>query len=156
MTDFLQLQGKHVLITAGTKGAGAATVRLFRDLRAKVLTTARTRPAELPQDLFIEADLTTEAGCALVADAARRRLGEVDIIVHMLGGSSAPAGGFAALSEEDWQREMSLNFLPAVRLDRHLVPGMIAAGKGVVIHVTSIQRVMPLPRHRLWWIAAVA
>ena len=38
-----------------------------------------------------------------------------------------------------------MNLLPAVRLDRELVPSMLAQGSGVVIHVSSIQRVLPLP-----------
>ena len=46
MIDFLNLKGKRALITAGTKGAGAATVSLFRELGAKVLTTARARPGK--------------------------------------------------------------------------------------------------------------
>ncbi len=139
MIDFLNLRDKRALITAGTKGAGAATVSLFRELGAQVLTTARARPESLPEELFVEADLTTEEGCAIVADAARQRLGDVDIIVHMLGGSSAAGGGFAALSEDEWDKELSLNLFPAVRLDRLLVPDMVARGCGVVVHVTSIQ-----------------
>jgi NAD(P)-dependent dehydrogenase (short-subunit alcohol dehydrogenase family) len=156
MTDFLNLQGKRALITAGTKGAGAATVRLFRDLGAQVLTTARARPDSLPEALFIEADLTTEEGCARVVDAARHRLGGVDVIVHMLGGSSAPGGGFTALSDTDWQQELSLNLFPAVRLDRQLVPDMVARESGVVVHVTSIQNVLPLPESTTAYAAAKA
>lgn len=156
MTDFLDLRGRRALITGGTKGAGAATVSLFRELGAQVLTTARMRPENLPEELFVEADLTTEEGCAIVADATRRRLGGIDIVVHMLGGSSAPGGGFAALSDDDWQMEMSLNLYPAVRLDRQLVPDMVARGSGVIVHVTSIQRVLPLPESTTAYAAAKA
>lgn len=156
MTDFLNLDGKRALITAGTKGAGAATVELFRALGARVLTTARSRPEELPEELFIAADLTTGEGCARVAEATRRRLGGVDIIVHMLGGSSAPGGGFAALTDAVWQQELDLNLLPAVRLDRQLIPGMVERGSGVVIHVSSIQRVLPLPESTTAYAAAKA
>lgn len=144
MTRFLTLQGKRALITGGTQGAGAATVALFRDLGARVLTTAR-KAADLPDDLFVAADLTTLAGCDSVAAAVRDRMGGVDIIVHMLGGSSAPGGGFAALGEAEWEAELDLNLRPALRLDRALVPGMVAQGSGVVIHVTSIQALLPLP-----------
>ena len=144
MTRFLTLQGKRALITGGTQGAGAATVALFRDLGAQVLTTAR-KAADLPDDLFVAADLTTLAGCDGVAAAVRDRMGGVDIIVHMLGGSSAPGGGFAALGEAEWEAELDLNLRPALRLDRALVPGMVAQGSGVVIHVTSIQALLPLP-----------
>lgn len=156
MADFLNLQGKRALITAGTKGAGAATVSLFRQLGAQVLTTARARPDGLAEDMFVEADLTTEEGSVIVANAVRQRLGGVDIIVHMLGGSSAPAGGFSALTEAEWQRELSLNLFPAVRLDRLLVPDMVARGNGVVVHVTSIQSVLPLPDSTTAYAAAKA
>ena len=144
MTRFLTLQGKRALITGGTQGAGAATVSLFRDLGARVLTTAR-KAADLPDDLFVAADLTTLAGCDSVAAAVRDRMGGVDIIVHMLGGSSAPGGGFATLGEAEWEAELHLNLRPALRLDRALVPGMVAQGSGVVVHVTSIQALLPLP-----------
>ncbi|MBM6593582.1 SDR family oxidoreductase [Microvirga pudoricolor] len=156
MTDFLNLVGKRALITAGTKGAGAATVSLFRELGARVLTTARARPDSLPETMFVEADLTTEEGCATVADAARQRLGGVDVIVHMLGGSSAPGGGFSALTDAEWQRELSLNLFPALRMDRHLVPDMVSRGSGVLIHVTSIQNVLPLPESTTAYAAAKA
>ena len=49
-----------------------------------------------------------------------------------------------------------LNLLPAVRLDRALVPGMVAQGSGVVIHVTSIQHHLPLPEATTGYAAAKA
>jgi len=156
MPRFISFEGKRTLITGGTKGAGAATVALFRELGAQVLTTARSRPGTLPENLFVPADLTTEDGARVVAEAVAERLGGVDILVHMLGGSSAPGGGFAALTEEEWQKELAHNLLPAVRLDRQLVPKMVTGGGGVVIHVTSIQRVLPLPESTTAYAAAKA
>ena len=153
---FVTLADKRALITSGTRGAGAATVALFRELGAKVLTTARTKPDDVADALFVAADLATARGCRTLADAVRERLGGVDIIVHMLGGSSAPAGGFAAISEEAWANELDLNLMPAVRLDRELVPDMITRGSGVVIHVTSIQRQLPLPESTTAYAAAKA
>ena len=156
MIPFLTLEGKRALITSGTRGAGAATVSLFRELGAQVLTTARARPDDLPEALFVAADLTTARGCAELVEAVQERLGGVDIIVHMLGGSSAPAGGFSALSDAQWSKELDLNLMPAVRLDRALVPGMVGQGRGVVIHVTSIQRTLPLPDATTAYAAAKA
>ncbi len=141
---FLSLQGRRALITGGTSGAGAATVALFQQLGARVLTTARSKPADFSGGAFVEADLTTEAGARAVVDAVHRELGGLDVLVNMLGGSSAPSGGFAALTDAEWSKEFDLNFFPAVRLDRALLPGMIAQGSGVVVHVTSIQNRLPL------------
>lgn len=156
MTPFLTLEGKRALITSGTRGAGAATVTLFEALGAQVLTTARSKPDAMPDAQFVAADLTRAEGCANVVDAVRARLGGVDIVVHMLGGSSAPAGGYRALDDRQWQAEIDLNLMPAVRLDRDLLPDMAARGSGVVIHVTSIQRTLPLPEATTAYAAAKA
>lgn len=156
MTAFVNLAGKGVLITSGTRGAGAATVALFRELGARVFTTARSRPDTMAEADFFAADLTIAAGAEELAAQARQRLGDVDIIVHMLGGSSAPAGGFAALGDEQWASELDLNLMPAVRLDRALVPHMVKRGGGVVVHVTSIQRQLPLPEATTAYAAAKA
>lgn len=145
MTPFLTLQGWRALITGGTSGAGAATVAVFQELGAKVLTTARKKPADFTGAAFVEADLTTREGVETVVDAVHQELGGLDILVNVLGGSSAPSGGFAALNDAEWDKEFDLNFYPAARLDRALIPGMIAQGNGVVIHVTSIQHRLPLP-----------
>jgi len=153
---FLDLGGKRALITSGTRGAGAATVNLFRELGAQVLTTARTLPDDFPESLFVAADLTSADGCLALAAAVKERMGGVDIIVHMLGGSSAPAGGYEALSDAIWASELDLNLMPAVRLDRELVPAMVTRRSGVVIHVTSIQRELPLPEATSAYAAAKA
>jgi NAD(P)-dependent dehydrogenase (short-subunit alcohol dehydrogenase family) len=156
MTAFLSLAGKRALVTSGTKGAGKATATLLRELGATVVTVARSRPEHTPDDLFIAADLTTADGCQAVAEEARARLGGIDIVVHMLGGSSSPGGGFAALTDDHWQQELALNLFPAVRLDRALVPTMVAQGSGVVVHVSSIQRLLPLPEATTAYAAAKA
>lgn len=152
----LQLSDKRVLVTGGTKGAGQAVVELLIAEGAKVLTCARQAP-DAPQDChFFAADLTTQAGCESLAAATDRLLGGVDIIIHMLGGSSAPGGGFAALDDEHWEREINLNLMPAVRVDRALLPQMLERKHGVVIHVTSIQNRLPLPESTTAYAAAKA
>ncbi|MFE4994781.1 SDR family oxidoreductase [Streptomyces mirabilis] len=150
------LEGRRALVTGGTKGSGAAIARRLVQAGATVLVTARSRPDEVEEKTFIAADLSTADGAALVVGEVEARLGGVDILVHTLGGSEAPAGGFAALGEDDWARELNVNLLAAVRLDRGLLPGMIAVGKGAIVHVTSIQRRMPLWNGTLAYAAAKA
>src|SRR5207244_12875101 len=134
----------------------AVAVRL-RERGARALTTARATPANLADaNLFAAADIATAEGCAAVAGAVRDRLDGVDIIVHVVGGSSAPAGGFAALDDKQWQRALDQNLYPAVRLDRALLPAMLEQGAGVIIHITSIQRQLPLPDATIAYAAAKA
>ncbi len=95
-------------------------------------------------------------GCDTAAASILAQLGGVDLLVHVAGGSDAPAGGFRALQERHWQSALNLNLLAAVRLDSRLVPGMLAQGYGVVVHVTSIQRQLPLPESTMAYAAAKA
>ncbi len=146
LADPVEFAGKTVVLTAGTKGAGAAAFRRFVAAGARVVTAARSeRPDDMPDHAFVRADLTSAEGVETFAQAALERLGHVDILIHVLGGSSAPGGGFAALTNEIWANELNLNLLSAVRLDRALLPSMIARGKGAVVHTASIQHRLPLP-----------
>jgi NAD(P)-dependent dehydrogenase (short-subunit alcohol dehydrogenase family) len=157
MSGDRELNGYRALVTGGTRGIGEAVVARLREAGATVLTSARSEPARLAYpDLFVAADLTTAEGCQIVADAVRERLVGVDIMVHVVGGSSAPGGGFAVLDDGEWQRALNQNLLPAVRLDRALVPTMLEQASGVIIHVTSIQRQLPLPESTIAYAAAKA
>lgn len=151
------LGGKRVLVTGASRGIGRAVAERLCEEGAAVLAAARS--LAVPTDgslLTVSADLTTIEGCATVAESVRSRLGGIDIIVHALGGSSAPAGGFAALDESEWKREFDLNLFPAIRLDRALLPLMLAQGSGAIVHVTSIQAQSPVCEATLGYAAAKA
>ncbi|WP_405854272.1 SDR family oxidoreductase [Streptomyces sp. NBC_01515] len=150
------LEGRRALVTGGTKGTGAAIARRLSEAGATVLVTARSRPDDIESKTFIAADLSTAQGATDVASEVDARAGGVDILVHTLGGSKAPAGGFASLGEDEWATELNTNLLAAVRLDRALVPHMIATGRGAIVHVTSIQRRLPLWNGTLAYAAAKA
>ena len=153
----LELDGKTALVTGASRGTGAAVATFLAEQGAQVIATAR-HPGEkpLPGIAFVAADITTAEGCDALFEDVQDRFGSVDILVNVLGGSKAPAGGFAALTDTDWDREIALNLMPAVRLDRLFLPGMIAHGSGVIVHVTSIQRQMPLPQSTTAYAAAKA
>ncbi len=143
--DASEFAGKRVLVSGGTKGLGRATVTRFLQGGAQVITAARGDAEPIADAVFVQADLTTVDGSVALANAALDRMGGVDIIAHVVGGSTSPGGGFVALTDEHWLAELNLNLLATVRLDRLLVPQMIDRGAGTVVHVTSIQAILPLP-----------
>jgi NAD(P)-dependent dehydrogenase (short-subunit alcohol dehydrogenase family) len=143
--DPAEFAAKRVLVSGGTKGLGRATVERFVAGGARVITSARGHLDGFDGVEFVQADLTTAEGGQALATAALDRLGGIDILVHVLGGSTAPGGGFVALTDDLWLSELNLNLLAAVRLDRLLIPQMVERGSGAVVHVTSIQSVLPLP-----------
>ena len=154
--DPTEFAGKRVLISGGTKGLGRATVDRFLAGGARVITSARGALDPIDGVEFVQADLTTAEGGEALAKAALDRLGGVDILAHVLGGSTTPGGGFVALTDDYWLSELNLNLLATVRLDRLLIPQMIARGAGAVVHVTSIQSVLPLPEATTAYAAAKA
>ncbi|MDO9433620.1 MAG: SDR family oxidoreductase [Phenylobacterium sp.] len=154
--DPTEFAGKRVLISGGTKGLGRATVDRFLAGGARVITSARGALEPIGGVEFVQADLTTAEGGEALAKAAIDRLGGVDILAHVLGGSTTPGGGFAMLTDDYWLSELNLNLLATVRLDRLLIPQMIERGAGAVVHVTSIQSVLPLPDATTAYAAAKA
>jgi NAD(P)-dependent dehydrogenase (short-subunit alcohol dehydrogenase family) len=144
-------------VTAGTKGVGAAVIEVLSENGAKLVTTARSMPRDSPASVhYIAADITTPEGCARVAEGALDHLGGIDIIVNVLGGSQAPGRRFAVLDDHAWRKEIDLNLMPAVRLDRALLPSMLARRAGVIVHVTSIQHMLLLPESTIAYAAAKA
>src|SRR5205823_6515784 len=136
--------GRRILVTGGTRGIGEAIVaRLMRGGR-NVIATARSLPPGGAPDRFVQADLSTREGIDRVVKAIIDRLGGLDILIHNVGGSAAQGGGALALSDEDWQHAFDTNLFAAVRLDRAFLPAMLKQGSGVIIHISSIQRTLPL------------
>lgn len=152
-----ELSGKIALVTGGTKGAGRAIAERLLEAGATVIITARNAPENENSHLsFIAADLSTAEGTNKVISEVLSMYGKLDILVNNLGGSSTPAGGFAALSDEDWESTIQANLLAPVRLDRGFLPQMIDRKAGVIIHIASIQGKLPLYDSTLPYAAAKA
>ena len=152
----MEFEGKRILVTGGTRGIGQAIVnRLIRG-GGKVIATARSIPTGDTPERFVQADVSTRAGVERVVKAVIDRLGGIDILIHNVGGSAAPGGGALALSDDDWQQGFDTNLFSAVRLDRAFLPSMLKQGSGVIIHISSIQRTLPLHEATLAYAAAKA
>ena len=154
--DASEFLDQRILVTGGTKGAGKAIADRFLRGGGTVIVTARSEPAEMTGRHFIQADVSTAEGATTVIRELLERFKGVDVIVHNVGGSSAPSGGFRTVTDELWQQAMSENLYPAVRLDRGLLPSMIERASGVIVHVASIQRTLPLYDSTLAYAAAKA
>ncbi len=152
-----ELSGRIALVTGGTKGAGRAIAKRLVRAGATVIITARNAPEKESGNMhFIAADLSTGEGAAKVVSEVLSTYGRLDILVNNLGSSTTPAGGFAALTDEDWLSTLQANLLAPVRLDRGFLPQMIEQKSGVIIHIASIQGKLPLYDSTLPYAAAKA
>ena len=140
-----ELTGKTALVTGGTKGAGKAIAERLVKAGAIVIITARNAPEGNDAMVqFIAADLTKPEGTEKVINEISQIFGGVDILINNAGGSETPAGGFELLTNMHWAETLETNLLAPVRLDKGLLPYMIKKESGVIIHIASIQRSLPL------------
>jgi NAD(P)-dependent dehydrogenase (short-subunit alcohol dehydrogenase family) len=150
----LELSGQAAIITGGAGGIGFAT--------ARSLAAEGVNPVLVDQDgpglekavgqlheagaraAAVAADLGTEAGAVEGMRAALAACDvPVSILVHTAG--ICQFRTFDELTRADWERTYRVNVLSAVEACRAVLPGMRAAGRGVIIAVTSDLAMQPLP-----------
>lgn len=152
-----ELKGKKILVTGGTKGIGEAIVKSLRANGAEVMITARSMPPDLESpEMFVPADISTTGGVEKVVGEVHARFGGLDILINNVGSSNAPNGGVMVLNDDLWQQAFNDNLFAAVRLDRAFLPKMLERRSGVIIHISSIQRTLPLYQSTIAYAAAKA
>jgi NAD(P)-dependent dehydrogenase (short-subunit alcohol dehydrogenase family) len=146
----LDLTGKIAVVTGASKGIGLAITRALVREGVEVIAGARTASDELAaltstgRVRYVTADLSTPADAVKLVDAAVAR-GAVDILVNNVGAVTPRLGGFLEVTDEEWQSTLTLNLMAAVRVTRATLPGMIAAGHGVIVTTSSVNAILPDP-----------
>ena len=144
----LGLGGQRAVVSGGSRGIGLAVVRALVAEGVQVTTGARhcgdglQRLVDEGAVRFVPGDLGTPEGIAALAEAALAS-GPVTLLVNNVGWERIETRGFLHVTEEDWLRSLNLNLLSAVRLSRALLPGMVEAGGGAIVNVSSINSAAP-------------
>src|SRR6478752_6034938 len=147
------LSGNVALVSGcgSEAGIGFACAQVLGELGARVAITSTTdrivaRVDEL-RSLGVETvgsvgDLTIPSDAENVIAESQAKLGPIDILVNGAGiaqvGVGAPSGRMAALTEDDWRRELDVNLMTAVHLTRRVLPGMVERAYGRVVMISSV------------------
>ncbi|KAA9022660.1 SDR family NAD(P)-dependent oxidoreductase [Niallia endozanthoxylica] len=139
----LQLQGKKILITGGSKGIGKAIAAAFIAEGADVSIVARSSDflekakEELDGKVSIyQADLTKADEREKLIQTFTTEKETIDVLINNAGGSN---GGKAADTEMDlFYEAMELNYFSAVHLSKLVIPYMKESKSGSIINITSI------------------
>jgi NAD(P)-dependent dehydrogenase (short-subunit alcohol dehydrogenase family) len=144
----LGLAGKTAVVTGGSKGIGLEIVRGLAGSGVRVITGAKKTSPELEKLAgagavqAVEVDLAEPSGPGALATLAGD---QIDILVNNVGGAPARPGGFLSITDEDWLATITLDLMAAVRTTRSVLPGMLAAGRGVIITICSVNARLPDP-----------
>ncbi|RXJ00399.1 SDR family oxidoreductase [Anaerobacillus alkaliphilus] len=138
----LQLKGKVVLVTGGSKGIGKAIAKAFKDEGAVVTIAARTKEelekvqTEYQLDGIYQGDLSTNEGREAVFQKLINDFGTIDILINNVGGSNG-----STTMETDltlFEAAMQLNFFSAVQFSQLAIPVMREKADGVIINISSV------------------
>ena len=145
----LGLEGRSVLVMAGSQGIGLASALGFHAAGANVTICARsTGPleeaaAQIPGCLALVADATLPDDIESVVSAASGKFGPVEVLVNNTGGP--PSGLFDALSDADWENAVNLTLMSAIRATRAVLPSMREQRWGRIVNISSYGVKQPVP-----------
>lgn len=150
----LGIGGKVALVGASAGGLGLATAERLamegcavaicdRDEKVHGPALDRITAAASAKVAAYTVDLTDAGAIEDLLAAVKAELGPIDILVTNSGGP--PPGTFDSATDELWEAAFQLTFLSAVRLIRHVLPDMKAAGWGRIINFTSRALKEPIP-----------
>jgi NAD(P)-dependent dehydrogenase (short-subunit alcohol dehydrogenase family) len=139
------MQDKVVFITGANGGLGSSVTRAFLQQGARVIgASLRIKAADFPQPNFeaMTLDFSKLDEIKLGVGKIVERYGQLDVLVHVLGGF---AGGLsiAETTDEMWNQMQSMNLTAAFHVFRETIPHLRKSGRGRLIAIGSLTAAQP-------------
>ena len=147
----LELEGRAVLVTGGSKGIGLACARAFLDEGANVAIVSRDRAnldtaaAQLPNVKTIVADLTRAEDAARMALEAERALGPIDILVNSAGAAKRYPPD--ELNAQAWHAAMDAKYFTYIHAMDAVLASMRSRRRGVIVNIIGTGGKVATPIH---------
>ncbi len=140
------LEGKVAVVTGSSSGIGEAVARRFAAEGATVVVSSATSveageavAGSLPSASYVQCDISDEAACRRLVDAALERHGRLDVLVNNAGTTKViPHKDLDAATDDVWRRILDVNLMGTWYLSRAALPALKATGDGVIVNVTSL------------------
>jgi NAD(P)-dependent dehydrogenase (short-subunit alcohol dehydrogenase family) len=136
----LNLAGKVAVVTGASKGIGLAVTRALADEGARVIAGARSTEALEGIDGVtpVALDLAAPDAPARLIGNAIEEHGRIDVLVNNVGAIRLRLDGFLAMSDEDFEWAMQMNFFIGLRATRAALGPMVEQGGGAIVNVASV------------------
>jgi len=147
----LDLKGRNVLVTGGSKGIGLACARAFLAEGARLAIVSRSQAnLDAAKKLLgncycISADLTDAAAAARMVETAESEFGAIDVLVNSAG--AAKRTDASELTPAAWRAGMDAKYFSYINVIDPVVKRMAARGRGAVINVIGQGGKVPSPVH---------
>jgi NAD(P)-dependent dehydrogenase (short-subunit alcohol dehydrogenase family) len=144
----LQLGGKIAVVTGASKGIGLAITRSLAAEGVSVVAGALHGSADLDALAGVHSvrvDLTTPSGPQALIEEAVSKFGGIDILVNNVGAVRPRLDGFLALTDEDWDWGLTINFMAAVRSMRAALPHLAERSGASIVTISSVNAFLPDP-----------
>ena len=144
----IDLTGQTAVVTGASRGIGLAVTSALSGRGAHVIAGSLHSSPELDRlaadgsVLAHQVDLAAPHGPAELVGLAGDK---IDILVNNVGGAPPRTAGFLAITDEKWHATLNLNLMAAVRATRAAFPPMLAAGRGAIVNVCSVNSVLSDP-----------
>jgi len=138
----MNLNGKHVVVTGGAGGIGAALCQVFAEQGAKVVVSdlnaeAATEIARPLNGVAIKCDVSQEQSVVSLIEQAKTHFGEIDLFCSNAGFGVGEKSHAASASNDVWQKNWDVHVMAHVYASRALLPSMIERGRGYLVNVAS-------------------
>jgi NAD(P)-dependent dehydrogenase (short-subunit alcohol dehydrogenase family) len=131
--------GKAIALLFGREGARV----LAADVNEGAAQTEREIREAGGECLFVRTDISQESEVEALVRAGSERLGAVDVLLNVAGiAHESPAH---LLSVEDWRRILDVNLMGSFLCAKHVLPGMLGAGRGAIVNIASVQGLFGFP-----------
>jgi 3-oxoacyl-[acyl-carrier protein] reductase len=154
----LALRDKVAIVGGASQGIGFAIARLLAAEGAHVAMAARRRErldeavAQITsrgqgRAFAIVADIRKAEDCERIVATAAAEFGRLDVLVNNDG--APPLGTLEEFDDAAWAKAVEQNLMSVVRLTRHAVPHLRAAGGGAIVNIAALSVLQPIARFGL-------
>lgn len=150
----MRLKGEVVFVTGAGRGIGAEVARVLAREGATVFVTARKRAdaegvaADIDRGggkaIALACDVSDPGSVGAAVVATWNKAGAISILVNNAG-TINPIGALHETDPLEWARNVQVNLSGAAAAAHAVLPGMLAAGRGTIINVSSGAAHRPLP-----------
>jgi len=143
------MKEKIILITGVTTGFGQKALELLAKNGHKVYGTTRNRDKyysmnkEIPGSTILEVDITDDSSIETAVNTIKKKEGHIDVLVNNAG-----YGLFGSIEEtsiEEALQQFDINFFSVMRMIKAVLPSMRQETSGLIVNVSSLAGIMPVP-----------